>query len=119
MPEADWPICKCGCGLPTGGGFRINFQRGSATSVGPSSEVAELKCKVEELEHEVKLWKFNAEGWERQNAETTKNMRRHHADDRARLARVWALVSRRRKTVRMDDLREALQGYLSADDDAA
>lgn len=107
-----WPICGCGCGLSTGGGRRVNTETGMSTPTGPPATAA----RIAELEREVRVWKFNAEGWERQNSETRRNMARHAAGDRATLSRVWGLINRDRKTVRMEDLREALNSHVSTVD---
>lgn len=63
----------------------------------------------DELRHEVRRWRFNYDG-QRQNVEQIKaNWDLWERDYSARLDRIWALVDRTRKTVRMDDLLRAWQ----------
>lgn len=108
--SGGWPVCGCGCGLRTGGGVQLNTSTGFSAQTGPSGAAA----RIAELEHEVRVWKFNARRWEDECSETRKNMARQAAGDRAALARVWGLIDHRRKTLRMEDLRAALDANLTA-----
>lgn len=98
--------------------YRINMATGETSSTPYEDDRPALHARIAELEHDVKVWKWNSAHHEQKSIDITRNMRRQHAERQMRLKRVWALISHKRKTVRMEDLREALQGYFEEADAA-
>lgn len=83
---------------------RINLATGEVKIYNESPEVTALKERVAELEAALKLAQWNEKHWKQQAEAYKEGGRLQGQYERQRLARVWKLVDRKRKTVRMVDL---------------
>ena len=75
----------------------------------PNMAVTALLGEVDRLAYDTRRWRFNYDTVSRHNDSIQEYWKRTTADTKATLARVWRLVDRKRKTVSMEALREALQ----------
>lgn len=75
----------------------------------PNMAVTALLNEVDRLAYDTRRWRFNYDTVSRHNDSIQEYWKRTTASTAATLARVWALVDRKRKTVSMDALRAALQ----------
>ncbi|MGH8571941.1 MAG: hypothetical protein ACREX8_05110, partial [Gammaproteobacteria bacterium] len=68
-----------------------------------------LEDRVAHLQHELRVARFDGETHRQRADATARNTAAQRADLEATVSRVWALVNRRRKTLRMADLVSALE----------
>ncbi len=68
-------------------------------------EAADLKAVL----HALRSYRFERDGERDTVKRILENRERFEADNKATLRRVWGLLDRKRKTLAMDALREALQ----------
>lgn len=92
-----------------GGGVRLNFATGEARRLThEETMLGRAEARIAELERQLRVARWDAQHWKKYAEDVQRNSRKLGREERSRLAAVWALVDRRRKTVRMEDLRRAL-----------
>lgn len=92
-----------------GGGVRVNFATGESRRLThEETMLGRAEARIAELERQLRVARWDAQHWKKYAEDVQRNSRQLGREERARLAAVWALADRRRKTVRMEDLRRAL-----------
>lgn len=92
-----------------GGGVRLNFATGETRRLAPEeTSLARAEARIAELEHKLRIAQWDAARSKRLAEDVKRNTQNLARSERSRLAAVWRLLDRKRKTVRMDDLRRAL-----------
>ena len=81
------------------------LQRLAANPILSDQEAADLKAVL----YALRVYRFERDGQRDAVKRVLENWKRTEADDKAALRRVGALLDRKRKTLAMDALREALQ----------